>query len=83
MNEIYELGKSIRKQLIRKNAKHHIVMLGNSITGGASDEISLEYLMKMISGYELEVDLSPLAKSIENEELHTGLQMLLAGLLSK
>lgn len=83
MNEIYELGKNIRNQLIKKNAKHHIVSLGNLITGGASDEMSLEYLMKMISGYELQVDLSPLVKSIENEELHTGLQMLLAGLLSE
>lgn len=83
MNEIYELGKNIRNQLIKKNVKHHIVSLGNLITGGASDEMSLEYFMKMISGYELQIDLSPLVKSIENEELHTGLQMLLAGLLSE
>lgn len=83
MNELFELGRSIRKQLIRKNAKHHIINFGALLTGGASDEISLERLMNIINGYELKVDLSPLAKAMENDELHTGLQILLGGMLSE
>ena len=83
MNELFELGRSIRKQLIRKNAKHHITNFGALLTGGASDEISLDRLMNIINGYELKVDLIPLAKSIEDNELHTGIQILLGGMLSE
>lgn len=83
MNEIFELGKSIRKQLKKKNAVHHITMLGNIITSGSNDNSSLEYLMKMISGYELYVDLTPLTKVVETDELHRGLQILLGGMLSE
>ena len=83
MNEIFELGKSIRKQLKKKNAFHHVTMLGNIITSGSNDNSALEYLMKMISGYELYVDLTPLTKIIETDELHRGLQILLGGMLSE
>ena len=51
--------------------------------GVTNVEGALEYLMKMISGYELKVDLTPLTKVVETNELHTGLQMLLAGMLSE
>ena len=50
--ELYELGRKIRNQLIRKNANHHIVMLGHIITSGGNDNISLEQLMKIINGYD-------------------------------
>lgn len=83
MNEIYELGKNIKKQLKKKNAFHHTTMLGNIITSGSNDNSALEYLMKIVSGYELKVDLTPLTKVVETNELHTGLQMLLAGMLSE
>lgn len=83
MNELFELGKSIRKQLVNKKLKHHITSFGALVTGGASDEISLKRLMNIINGYDLEVDLSPLAKAIEDNELHIGLQILLGGMLSE
>lgn len=83
MNELFELGRSIRKQLIKKKAKHHITNFGALVTSGASDETSLEKLMNIINGYELKVDLSPLAEAMEDDELHTGLQILLGGMLSE
>lgn len=81
--QLLELGKSVRKQLNKKNAKHQITRFGLLVTDQVDDKLSVDYFMKLINGYELNVDLQPLAEVINTDEIHAALQLVLGGMLSE
>lgn len=81
--ELFELGVSIKKQLREKNAKHNITNLGHLITTNADKEIILDYFMKIINGYDVKVDLNPLADIVNTDEFNMAIKAVLMGMLSK
>lgn len=80
--ELFELGVDIRKQLKGTDAKHSITRFGHLITSNADKDIVLDYLIKMINGYNIKVDLNPLADTVNTDEFNTAIKAVLMGILS-
>ena len=53
------------------------------VSNRAPKDKILSHFMKMINGYNLKVDLDPLAKIINTNDFHKGMQTIILGLMSE
>ena len=86
MNEkaLYEIGRTIKKQLYyHKNGQQNVKMFVYLVTNRAPQDKMLSHFMKIINGYNLKVDLDPLAKIINTNDFHREMQAIVLGLLSE
>ncbi len=83
-NEIYDMGTSIKKQIIYKSGgKQNIYHLIHLIGNHSNEDIILNYLMKMILGHNVSVNLRPLTDTIGTSNFETATKILGIGLVSK